>query len=205
MCPTHPPTIGSAGQPRKSAWCTARRYLRAAAERSTPLAATGPPASTSGWAPTPGRQTCCTTCKSACISPACWKATAHRPGPPTCSTPPRSAAPRRWGETTWGGSPPPPSHISPPDVAHAPRRGGPRARGRDDLGPLSAAALADIVVFDLKGTPLGPFSEPLKNLILAGRGSDCRASYIGGRCVMEDFQVGATDSAALQAQADRQF
>jgi len=91
------------------------------------------------------------------------------------------------------------------DMFNAATLGGAKALGRDDLGRLSAGALADIVVFDLKGTHLGPFFEPLKNLILAGRGSDCRASYIGGRCVMEDFQVGATDSAALQAQADRQF
>ena len=51
----------------------------------------------------------------------------------------------------------------------------------------------------------GPFFDPLKNLVLAGRGTDCRASYIAGRCVMEDFAVVGVDLLALQDQADRQF
>jgi cytosine/adenosine deaminase-related metal-dependent hydrolase len=83
--------------------------------------------------------------------------------------------------------------------------GGARALGRDDLGRLAPGAQADIVVFDLNGEHLGPFFDPLKNLMLAGRGSDCRASYIRGRCVMEDFNVKGVDAAALQRQADAQF
>lgn len=82
---------------------------------------------------------------------------------------------------------------------------GAQALGRDDLGRLCAGAQADIVVFDLSGPHLGPFFDPLKNLMLAGRGSDCRASYIRGRCVMEDFRVLGADDHALQARADRQF
>lgn len=66
-------------------------------------------------------------------------------------------------------------------------------------------AQADIVVFDLQGAHLGPFFDPFKNLVLAGRGTDCRASYIAGRCVMEDFAVVGVDAAALQTQADQQF
>ena len=61
------------------------------------------------------------------------------------------------------------------------------------------------MVFDLKAPHLGPFFEPFKNLLLAGRGTDCRASYVAGRCVMEDFQVKGADLAALQEQADRLF
>jgi cytosine/adenosine deaminase-related metal-dependent hydrolase len=83
--------------------------------------------------------------------------------------------------------------------------GGARALGRDDLGRLCAGAQADIVVFDLTRPHLGPFFDPLKNLLLAGRGTDCRASYIRGRCVMEDFEVRGVDSAALQVQANHQF
>ncbi len=60
-------------------------------------------------------------------------------------------------------------------------------------------------MFDLAGEHLGPFFDPLKNLMLAGRGTDCRASYIAGRCVMEDFAVRGVDAAALQAEVDRQF
>ena len=75
----------------------------------------------------------------------------------------------------------------------------------NDLGRLAPGARADIVVFDLNGEHLGPFFDPLKNLLLAGRGSDCRASYIAGRCVMEDFAVRGVDAVALQAEADRQF
>jgi cytosine/adenosine deaminase-related metal-dependent hydrolase len=91
------------------------------------------------------------------------------------------------------------------DLYNAATLGGARALGRDDLGRLAPGARADIVVFDLNGAHLGPFFDPLKNLLLAGRGSDCRASYIAGRCVMEDFAVCGVDAAALQAEADRQF
>lgn len=91
------------------------------------------------------------------------------------------------------------------DLYNAATLGGARALGRDDIGRLAPGAQADIVVFDLRGEHLGPFFDPLKNLILAGRGSDCRASYIAGRCVMEDFRVAGVDFAAMQAQADRQF
>jgi len=91
------------------------------------------------------------------------------------------------------------------DMYNAATLGGARALCRDDLGRLAAGAQADIVVFDLKGAHLGPFFDPLKNLVLAGRGSDCRASYIRGRCVMEDFAVQGVDAAALQVEADSQF
>ena len=60
-------------------------------------------------------------------------------------------------------------------------------------------------MFDLQAPHLGPVFDPLKNLILAGRGTDCRASYIAGRCVMEDFRVGGQDEGDLQPQADRQL
>ena len=91
------------------------------------------------------------------------------------------------------------------DMINAATLGGAQALGRDDLGRLAPGAQADIVVFDLNGEHLGPFFDPLKNLLLAGRGSDCRASYIQGRCVMEDFQVQGVDAAAMQRQADRQL
>ncbi|MGH6639437.1 MAG: amidohydrolase family protein, partial [Polaromonas sp.] len=91
------------------------------------------------------------------------------------------------------------------DLFSAATLGGARALGRDDLGRLAPGAQADIVVFDLQASHLGPIFDPLKNLFLAGRGTDCRASYIAGRCVMEDFAVGQVDMKALQAQADIQF
>lgn len=91
------------------------------------------------------------------------------------------------------------------DLYNAATLGGARALGRDDIGHLSAGTQADIVVFDLQSPHLGPFFDPFKNLLLAGRGTDCRASYIRGRCVMEDFAVMGVDAVALQAQADRQF
>jgi cytosine/adenosine deaminase-related metal-dependent hydrolase len=91
------------------------------------------------------------------------------------------------------------------DMFNAATLGGARALGRDDLGRLVPGAQADIVVFDLNGEHLGPFFDPLKNLMLAGRGSDCRASYIQGRCVMENFKVKGVDAVAQQRQADAQF
>ncbi len=91
------------------------------------------------------------------------------------------------------------------DLFNAATLGGAKALRRDDLGRLAPGAQADIVVFDLTAPHLGPVFDPLKNLFLAGRGTDCRASYIAGRCVMEDFAVVSVDMLALQAQADRQF
>lgn len=91
------------------------------------------------------------------------------------------------------------------DLYNAATLGGARALGRDDLGRLAQGARADIVVFDLTGLHLGPLFDPLKNLLLAGRGDDCIASYIDGHCVMESGQVAGVDHAALQAQAQHQY
>ena len=91
------------------------------------------------------------------------------------------------------------------DLYNAATLGGAKALGRDDLGRLAIGAQADIVVFDLKAPHLGPFFDPFKNLLLAGSGADCRASYIAGRCVMENFEVRSVDLTALQDQANRQF
>ena len=91
------------------------------------------------------------------------------------------------------------------DLYNAATLGGARALGRDDLGRLAAGAQADIVVFDLQAPHLGPFFDPFKNLLLSGRGTDCRASYIAGRCVMEDFAVQGVDMRSLQDQANSQF
>ena len=91
------------------------------------------------------------------------------------------------------------------DLYNAATLGGAAALGRDDLGRLAPGAQADIVVFDLRASHLGPLFDPLKNLFLAGRGTDCRASYIAGRRVMEDFKVLAADLDAMQEQAARQF
>jgi cytosine/adenosine deaminase-related metal-dependent hydrolase len=97
------------------------------------------------------------------------------------------------------------SATSMADLFNAATLGGAQALGRDDLGRLAPGAQADIVVFDLNGAHLGPIFEPLKNLLLAGRGDDCRASYIQGRQVMEDFVVAGVDMAALQNQAQAQY
>ncbi|MBU3737505.1 MAG: amidohydrolase family protein [Rhodoferax sp.] len=91
------------------------------------------------------------------------------------------------------------------DLFNAATLGGARALGRDDLGRLAAGALADIVVFDLRGPHLGPVFEPLKNLLLFGRGDDCRTSYIQGRLVMDGFRVLGVDHGAQQQEAQAQF
>ena len=97
------------------------------------------------------------------------------------------------------------SHTSTADLYNAATLGGAKALGRDDLGRLAPGAQADIVVFDLQGEHLGPLFDPFKNLILTGRGTDCRASYVAGRCVVEDFAVVGVDAGALQVQAQRQY
>jgi cytosine/adenosine deaminase-related metal-dependent hydrolase len=100
------------------------------------------------------------------------------------------------------------TRTSAADLYNAATLGGARALGRDDLGRLAPGAQADIVVFDLQGPHLGPFFDPFKNLILAGRGTDCRASYIGGRHLMENFELlgsSKVSSDELQTQAQQQF
>lgn len=91
------------------------------------------------------------------------------------------------------------------DMYNAATLGGAKALGRDDIGRLAPGAKADITVFSLRGMHLGPLFDPLKNLVLAGRGDDCIASYIDGRCVMHDGQVQGVDYPTLQQQAQRQF
>ena len=91
------------------------------------------------------------------------------------------------------------------DLYNAATLGGAQALGRDDLGRLAAGARADITVFRLGAFHQGPFFDPLKNLVTAGRGDDCIASYIDGRCVMQGGQVVGIDYAALQRQADALF
>jgi cytosine/adenosine deaminase-related metal-dependent hydrolase len=70
---------------------------------------------------------------------------------------------------------------------------------------LATIARADITVFDLPGFHLGQFIDPIKTLVLSGRGSDFRASFIDGKEVMTDFHVRGADYGALQRLADAQF
>lgn len=91
------------------------------------------------------------------------------------------------------------------DLYNAATLGGAQALGRDDLGRLAPGARADITVFRLGEFHQGPFFDPLKNLFTAGRGDDCIASYIDGRCVMQDGQVIGVDYADLQRRADALF
>ena len=97
------------------------------------------------------------------------------------------------------------ARTSTADMYNAATLGGAKALGRDDLGRLAPGAQADIVVFDLHAVHLGPLFDPFKNLILAGRGTDCRASYIRGRQLMENFELLGTNSTQLQIQAQHQF
>nr|WP_178117815.1 amidohydrolase family protein [Pseudomonas sp. R5(2019)] len=96
-------------------------------------------------------------------------------------------------------------HTRALDLYNAATLGGAQALGREDLGRLAPGAKADITVFSLRGLHLGPLFDPLKNLMLAGRGDDCIASFIDGRCVMQDGQVQGVDYHALQQQAQAQF
>lgn len=80
-----------------------------------------------------------------------------------------------------------------------------RDRALDQFCDEHAGAQADIVVFDLQAPHLGPFFDRFKNLLLSGRGTDCRASYIAGRYVMEDFAAQGGDMRSLQDQTNSQF
>lgn len=88
------------------------------------------------------------------------------------------------------------------DFYNAATLGGARALGRDDLGRLAPGAQADITVFDLSGSHLGPVADPVKTMLLAGSGRDFVASFIAGRMVMAEGRVAGIDERALAAAAD---
>ena len=99
----------------------------------------------------------------------------------------------------------PEHHTQVLDLYNAATLGGAKALGREDLGRLSPGAKADITVFDLAGFHIGPLFDPIKNLILSASGRDCKASFINGRCVMNDFVVQGVNETELQNQASKQY
>lgn len=96
-------------------------------------------------------------------------------------------------------------HATAASFYNAATLGGARALGRGDLGRLSPGARADITVFDLSGFHMGPVTDPIHSMVLAGSGRDFRAAFIDGRQVMEDFRVIGANHEALAARAQHQF
>lgn len=79
--------------------------------------------------------------------------------------------------------------------------GSANALGRDDLGRLTAGALADIVCVDLSRYHFGPVLDPIRALVTRGTGQDVDAVYVGGVPVVAGGRVLNADEDALRAAA----
>jgi cytosine/adenosine deaminase-related metal-dependent hydrolase len=91
------------------------------------------------------------------------------------------------------------------DLYDAATLGGAAALGRGDLGRLAPGAAADIAVFDLAAPHLGQVIDPIQTMMLAMRGTDCRATIVGGRASMQEGEIPGVDWPAFAARAQAQF
>jgi cytosine/adenosine deaminase-related metal-dependent hydrolase len=91
------------------------------------------------------------------------------------------------------------------DLYDAATLGGAAALGRGDLGRLAPGAAADIAVFDLAAPHLGQVIDPIQTKMLAMRGTDCRATIVGGRASMQEGEIPGVDWPAFAARAQAQF
>jgi 5-methylthioadenosine/S-adenosylhomocysteine deaminase len=90
------------------------------------------------------------------------------------------------------------------EVFEAATLGGARSVGRDDLGRLSAGALADIIIIDLTGRDTlryGPVRDPVKSVVECGVGDDVDTAIVDGRVVMEGGVIAGVNFAQLRQDA----
>src|SRR5579859_2031065 len=85
------------------------------------------------------------------------------------------------------------------DVFDAATLGGAKALGRDDLGRLSAGALADIVLVDLRGLHFGAVHDPIRSLVEYGSAGDIDTVIVNGRTLVSGRQALVVDEPALRA------
>jgi len=90
------------------------------------------------------------------------------------------------------------------EVFHAATLGGAVSVGRDDLGRLTAGALADIIIIDLSGRNTlryGPVRDPVKSVVECGVGDDVDTVIVDGKVCMEGGVIPHVDFATLRAEA----
>ncbi len=75
------------------------------------------------------------------------------------------------------------------------------ALGRQDLGRLTAGAQADLVCVDVGRYHYGPVLDPVRSLVLFGRGQDVETVFVAGQRVVENGRVLNADEDLLQAAA----
>jgi len=83
--------------------------------------------------------------------------------------------------------------------------GGARALHRPDLGRIAVGATADLVAFALDDFRMGAVEDPLRTLVLAGSGRDCRFSMVDGRVVERDGGIAGIDLEELRREGQRIF
>jgi 5-methylthioadenosine/S-adenosylhomocysteine deaminase len=90
------------------------------------------------------------------------------------------------------------------EVFEAATVGGAKSVGRDDLGRLTAGALADIVIIDLTGRNTlryGPVRDPVKSVVECGVGDDVDTVIVDGKIRMENGLIPGVDFRRLRNDA----
>src|SRR6266851_6857620 len=84
------------------------------------------------------------------------------------------------------------------DVFNAATLGGARALRRDDLGRIAPGAKADLVIVDFNKRRVGPFLDPIKELVQCGTGELVKQVIVAGRTVVQDgIVLGCAEDEAL--------
>jgi cytosine/adenosine deaminase-related metal-dependent hydrolase len=101
------------------------------------------------------------------------------------------------GKQTSGSAEQPTCH----EVFAAATVGSADALGRQDLGWLATGAQADLVCIDLSRYHYRPVLDPVRSLVLFGRGQDVDTVLVAGQPVVTDWHVLNADEGALSAAA----
>jgi cytosine/adenosine deaminase-related metal-dependent hydrolase len=94
-----------------------------------------------------------------------------------------------------------PDRPSAMEVFTAATVGSATALGRSDLGRLAPGAKADIVCVDLGGYHFGPVTDPVRSLIVFGKGQDVDTVYVDGKAIVRQGHVLNADMTQLRRAA----
>lgn len=95
--------------------------------------------------------------------------------------------------------------VSTAAVFRAATLAGADAIGRPDLGRLAAGAKADIAVIGLDGFYLNPVDDPIRALVLSGRGADVTDVFVNGRHVLAGGRIPDVDYGEMRRWAEGYF
>jgi 5-methylthioadenosine/S-adenosylhomocysteine deaminase len=95
-----------------------------------------------------------------------------------------------------------PGALTARDALTMATRAGARTLGLDkELGSIEPGKRADIIVVDRSRLAIAPDPDPYSTLVYAARGSDVRATIVGGDVLVDEFTPTRVDIAAVGADA----